>query len=150
MVSSLDFEYACTAVVNGAALYMAAPHWRSPSCNWLRFSQNGCAVLQDPSVKAAEMLRAAAFWGYTNLLRLLLLLITPTAFMAALEGLPEVFEMAYTVRCRLPRSCWCLMRTRRLVRRLLVWGSHHTALSGSPPLHCLTIIVLPLVAAPGV
>ncbi|KAI7845031.1 hypothetical protein COHA_001397 [Chlorella ohadii] len=43
------------------------------------------------------MLRAAAFWGYTNLLRLLLLLITPTAFMAALEGLPEVFEMAYTV-----------------------------------------------------
>lgn len=50
-----------------------------------------------PRTEAAQLLLLAAFRGHTQLLRLLLLLTAPTAFLDTPELMPELFKEAYLV-----------------------------------------------------
>lgn len=75
----------------------------APQRNVAPTSYCSAAELQGrPRTEAAQLLLLAAFRGHTQLLRLLLLLLTaPTAFLDTPELMPELFKEAYLVRCSL-------------------------------------------------
>lgn len=88
----------------------AHTHRSSIAARWGRFLQRyvarpsycSPAELQGrPRTEAAQLLLLAAFRGHTQLLRLLLLLTAPTAFLDTPELMPELFKEAYLVRCSL-------------------------------------------------
>ena len=87
------------------------------------------AVPPGPPTDAAELLRAAAFYGHTALLRLLQLLTPADAFVDNPELMPEVFEEACIVSGQLHcwQTCVAACRMQHGMPRLL----HASALSCS-------------------